>query len=170
MSHTKKAGLYKSKSSCQTRKLFETRKDLLNVYDMYDPVSSRDDYLEFIKTNYTEPLQRPETRKNKKIIDFELNELEQKFKNEHYTGKVTLEDILRTFKYIYFRHKRGVYVSIRNNKLKVFLHFNNNGYVNPLRKYLEKTPKHSIQKNINDKLKENPEADASKISINDPGI
>lgn len=171
MSHTKRAGLYKSKRACQTRKLFESRKDLLNVYDMYDPVSSRDDYMAFIKQNYTEPISHPSTRKNKKIIDFEFfNEsFDKKFSNRHYTGKINIEDILRTFKYIYYRHKRGVYVSIRNNKLKVFLHFNNNGYVNPLRKYLEKTPRTSIQKNITDKLKENPDADVSKISINDPG-
>lgn len=160
---TRRAGLYTSKSMCQTRKLFDSRTELLKVYDTYDPVTREEGYIEFITKNYTEP-SISSTQPNPNMIAFEeLDEmLDQKFKNIHYSGTLHLGDILRTFHYIYHRHKRGVYVSIRKNEVKLFLHFNNSRYVNPLKKYLEKTPKSFIRRNMKIETDKN-------VAVNDQG-
>lgn len=39
-------------------------------------------------------------------------------------------DVIRTFKYIFHKFKKGVYVSIRNNLLKVFLPFSKANFIN----------------------------------------
>jgi hypothetical protein len=40
------------------------------------------------------------------------------------------EDVMNTFRYIFHKFKKGIYVKIENNKLKVFLPFSKNKFVN----------------------------------------
>jgi hypothetical protein len=51
--------------------------------------------------------------------------------------KCTRRDITNTFNYLFFKFKKGIYVKIRDGKLKTFLPFSNASYVNEFSKKLK---------------------------------
>lgn len=71
---------------------------------------------------------------NTEKFEIEVNE-ENLFKNyniniwEKYIS-LQSEDVLNTFKYIFYKFKKGIFVKIVNNQLKVFLPFSNVNYIN----------------------------------------
>jgi len=57
------------------------------------------------------------------------------------TGKSRTEGVINTFRYIYDRHQRGVYVSIRDGKVASFVGFHNRkDWRNPLARYMRLDP------------------------------
>ena len=64
-----------------------------------------------------------------------------------YNTRISRKDVTNTFKYIFFKFKKGIYIKIRNNRLETFLPFSNVNFVN---EYADKlsvqggTPKHLI--------------------------
>lgn len=49
------------------------------------------------------------------------------------------KDVIKTFKFIYNKYKKGIFVVIKNNKLDVFLPFDNRNFINDYSKYIDTT-------------------------------
>jgi hypothetical protein len=49
-------------------------------------------------------------------------------------------DLENTFRYIFYKFKKGIYVKIHDNQLKVFLPFSNHNYVNEWSRYIKAVP------------------------------
>ena len=54
----------------------------------------------------------------------------QKIKLGSIYKDLTFLDVKNTFKYLFYKFKKAIYVSIRDNKLKIFLPFSNVNYMN----------------------------------------
>jgi hypothetical protein len=115
-------------------KEFQQKFDIYYNYDLLEK-RIRDDYTQ-MKNNMNTTRKKKKDEEKKKEYEFVDKLLDKKFKNKHYEGKINIEDIINTLKYIFFRHKRGIYVSIRNNKLVNYIYFLNSKFKNNLEKYL----------------------------------
>jgi hypothetical protein len=125
--------MYKTKKACINRKLELDKHKFLSKNNIQDNYESG---LDFIKKNYSEPLINKKKSSTKNSFD---DMLDRKFKNSYYQN-INLESIENTYTYMFKRHRKGIYISIRNNKLKVFMQFNNKRFINPLSKYLKLHP------------------------------
>jgi hypothetical protein len=47
-----------------------------------------------------------------------------------YNTRISRKDVSNTFKYIFFKFKKGIYIKIRNNTLETFLPFSNVNFIN----------------------------------------
>lgn len=58
---------------------------------------------------------------------------------EQFYSKVNINDnsIYNTFKYIFCKFKKGIFVVIKNNKVDLFLPFDNNNFINEYEKYID---------------------------------
>lgn len=67
----------------------------------------------------------------------------------------TAEAVLNTFRYIFYNHKIGIYVQIRDNKLTYFNFIENYNYRHPYKKYLKIDPKfnNEVTQDVLDKAK-----------------
>ncbi len=139
--------MYKTKKACINRKLELDKHKFLNKNNIQDNYESG---LEFIKNNYIEPTIIKNTKTKNSFDDM----LDRKLKN-HYYQNIDLESIENTFLYMFKRHRKGVYISIRNNKIKVFMQFNNRKFINPLSGFLKLHP--NAKNQIIDYNKRHPE-------------
>jgi hypothetical protein len=55
----------------------------------------------------------------------------------HKFGNIEADSIINTFRYIFNKFKKGVYIKIVNNKLKVFLPFSKSSYINEWSKQIK---------------------------------
>ena len=60
----------------------------------------------------------------------------------NFYNEIDLQSISNTFKYIFFKFKKGIYIKIHNNKLAVFLPFSNVDYKNEFYDYLTLSKKY----------------------------
>ena len=66
------------------------------------------------------------------IVDYD-NIYNNEYNNtiiHHKYDNINVSDVYNTFKYIFYKFKKGIFVSIRDNKLTVFLPFSNIDYTN----------------------------------------
>lgn len=125
----------------QTKKLYyDTAEDC--KIDSKNYVNSNKRYFNFCQTLFhagdTEQFEtfskikdkKDENIENLKKIDIE--KYREFFSNYDYTLYKNLKaiDMYNTFQYIFYKFKKGIYVKIENNYLKVFLPFSNANYVN----------------------------------------
>jgi hypothetical protein len=110
-----------------------------------------------------------------KKINIEKN-LYNKDKIDIWDGNKNINgySIMNTFKYIFYKFKKGIYIKIKDNKLKVFLPFSNVNYINEWGDKIKIDPKYesiySFMKEIYDKDMEDKENkkefNTHKININ----
>lgn len=117
---------FPTKSSCQDRPSFSGRQEVNQMCAVFTTI---EDILSHVDRTWTPP--RPSNFSNfsaRSQLDERLAELRESAPYGH--GNV--QSVKNTIKYFYYRFRRGVYVSIRNDKLVSFATFVNMRYNNPL--------------------------------------
>lgn len=106
--------------------------------NIYKKVNTNPRYKNFNQTHFTagdeeqfEKFMFPKSSKNKQKISLKDNlwndmdvEVNERFEN------LSPKDTINTFNYIFHKFKKGIFVKIQNNELKVFLPFSKNGFIN----------------------------------------
>ena len=106
--------------------------------NIYKKVNTNPRYKNFNQTHFTagdeeqfEKFMFPKSSKNKQKISLEDNlwndmdvEVNERFEN------LSPKDTINTFNYIFHKFKKGIFVKIQDNELKVFLPFSKNGFIN----------------------------------------
>lgn len=103
-------------------------------------------------------------QKNIDLVDnLFINDADQKFAWEKYINMSSLS-IDNTFNYIFNKFKKGIFISIRNNELKVFLPFSNVNYTNEWHPFI----KFNIEKatDVITRAQMNEGRSIKKLSIN----
>jgi hypothetical protein len=162
--------MFKTKKKCQNinleqnRKIFNKKNNIFNYYN---------DAKNYITTNYKTPkilsnqqLQKGPSADRSCSAKYYGNDLNDKFSHKFYNN-ITLNSIINTLNYIFHRHKNGIYISIRDNKMDIFMVFDNMLYKNPLVNYYDTNPK--IKNDFIKYIKTHPESnlDFDKIKFND---
>jgi hypothetical protein len=138
--------MFKTKKICENIKLEQNRKIFNknnNIFNYYNDAKNH------IITNYKQP-----NIVSQKNIKYFGNDLNTKFNHKFYNN-INLNSIINTLNYIFYRHKNGVYISIRDNKIHIFMVFDNMLYKNPLVNYYDLNPK--FKSDIKKYIKEHPE-------------
>ena len=119
--------MYSTQNKCQNR---EKPVGIKEFSQMYNSFTNFNNMKEYIQKNWIEPKKQKVSTNTDSIV-------EKRLKNSHYTN--TFEAVINTLQYIMFRHKKGIYVCFRNNKLKHYINFINNfkDWKNPYANYLE---------------------------------
>lgn len=74
---------------------------------------------------------------------FNTDEITEKIQLDIYWKKyrnLNTQSVDNTFNYLFFKFKKGVFVSIKNNKLEVFLPFNNHTFINEWSERIKQDP------------------------------
>jgi hypothetical protein len=127
------AKLFKSRQECLEDPDFKTYAELYALVGFSDV---RAELVDAIKRNYTAP------RKPGKPPPAG-SPLRPIFGSKYYQ-RTDLGCILNTFEYMFDRHKGGFYACIRDNRLRMFIRFNNRRFKNPMTKHLELHPKDAV--------------------------
>jgi hypothetical protein len=142
-------GVFKSKEACEGRKLAGTRKEMQAQEDIMTDRFEIEARLRKEAATAKKQPQQQQQRKNTKRI----NELRQQLavpaeayramnhNQNHDHDHDRVQAVLNTFRYMYERHQRGVYVSIRDGKVSSFVGFHKaKNWRNPLARYLRLHP------------------------------
>lgn len=117
---------------------YNSKKECTNSYKKRINTNSR--YKFFFQTHFTagdiEQFEkyRDPTNGESHISDVDLTnnmfEKEDVCLNWEKYHQINNNDVTNTFNYIFYKFKKGIFVKIKNNKLKVFLPFSNKNFVN----------------------------------------
>ena len=122
----------------------------------------------FIRDNYGSPV-RKHIRRENTTPTVVRDMVTQKLSSQYYE-KNNIVSVINTLKYMYYRHKKLIYVSIRQNHVKIFMQVINRGFRNPLANFmqLDYTTEKYINENYREKKKLNPDFEPPNIKFNNP--
>lgn len=164
-----KPDYYKTKKECEESKYnyHQTNSRYKHFYQTHFTAGDESQFEEYIDISNQNLCM--------KKINIEKN-IYNKYSIDIWNGNKNINGdcLMNTFRYIFYKFKKGIYVKIKDNKLKVFLPFSNVNYINEWGHKIKIDPKYdtiySFMKEIYDKdmeEKENKkEFNTSKINTN----
>jgi hypothetical protein len=127
-------GVFKSKEACEGRKLAETRKEMQAQEDIMT------DRFE-IEARLRKEAATAKRQNTKRIESQQLSHAAEAYRALNRHNQDHVQAVINTFRYMYERHQRGVYVSIRDGKVSCFVGFHKaKNWRNPLARYLRLHP------------------------------
>ena len=120
------------------RQVYFTAGDVDQFYSYKDETNGNnpDPVIDFESNVWYKLSQKIKEKEDKIIKDVVENTDWEKYKN------ITTESIDNTFKYIFDKFKKGVFIKIKNNKLSVFLPFSKHDYANEWNDRIRVDPKY----------------------------
>jgi hypothetical protein len=135
--------LFQSSESKDSTDIFEikesiTKEELEIMFNIENYVTSYDSYDECNQNKNQFPYITNPLIFNKLLDTIDLDDFEKKLEVSEkmkltdpiYQGKFTKETIINTFNYMFYKIRLGVFVLIKDNKVKYFIPFHNLNYVN----------------------------------------
>ena len=127
-----------------TTSIFQHKPDFFTSQDeclknSKNDINTNPRYKHFTQNNFTagdeEQFQAYRDEKNGNVCPPDISLEANIFKNELFTQwhkykNVSPNAVINTFRYIFYKFKKGIFVKILNNKLAVFLPFSNSNFVN----------------------------------------
>lgn len=144
--------LFSSKEDCESRAKAPTRQELYAQEDMMDDAHKIEARIAFeLGNSGYAPRRRastsPASRSAKRLQFLEaervmLENIAKGYRSLDLSQGVhcTKDAVLRTFRYLFYRHKRGVFISIRDGRVRTFMAFINRHFINPLAGELRLAP------------------------------
>jgi len=136
-------GVFATKTACEQRGLSPTRKEM---YEREDMMSDRTAIEMRLRIEMGSPRKRVVTRATlcsgteATALCGQLFGIAEGYRRLN-RGQSRVEGVINTFRYMYDRHQRGVYVSIRDGKVASFVGFHKRkDWRNPLARYLRLDP------------------------------
>jgi len=157
--------MYRSEGSCRNRPKEMDKTVFQKKNHIFDNIHEATD---FLKSNYTQPVKKTSSRQNS--TPQSVHEMLKEKLSSSYYQKNDLDAVLNTLDYMYYRHKKLIYVSIRENSLKVYMQVINRRFRNPLVDFmkLDHSTERYMQENYRRKKELNPDFEIPEIKFNDP--
>lgn len=157
--------MFRTENSCKNRSREMDKKVFQKSNYIFDNIH---DAKAFITTNYSTPVKKIFSRSNSTPQEVHKM-LESKLSSDYYLNN-NLDAVINTLEYMYFRHKKLIYVSIRDNTLKVFMQVVNRRFRNPLSHFmkLDNSTERYMQENFRHKKELNPDFEIPEVKFNDP--
>ena len=146
-----------------TTSSFQHKPDFFNsqeecLKNSKNEINTNPRYKHFTQNNFTagdeEQFQAYRDEENGNVCTPDINLdnnifVEQPFMQWHKYKNVEANAVINTFRYIFYKFKKGIFVKILNNKLVVFLPFSNSNFINEWSDRIHIDPKYG---NLNDFL------------------
>lgn len=130
--------MYRTEKECVDRPKFSTRKKFAEAFYAY---TERSEMIDMINDHFRE---NPPIIRNKSTgiaPDHPFTAITRALASPVYShSSEPVDAVLNTFKYLFDRHKSGIYVSVRGNNIVRFSSFSNIRYRNPLSRLLTLSP------------------------------
>lgn len=157
--------MFRTENSCKNRKREMDKNIFQKENNIFDNIH---DAMAFLEGHYSEPVKKTFSRPNS--TPQEVHEMLRSKLSSTYYQKNDLDAVINTLEYMYFRHKKLIFVSIRDNRVKVYMQVINRRFRNPLADFmkLDRSTEHYMQENFYRKKELNPDFEVPQIKFNDP--